>query len=70
LFLSVGLLHLLPESANNFESHYDEIGEGDVEHFPFPYLILILSFSLILFIEKIAAPHSHSHGEDDHHVHD
>ncbi|CAD8111030.1 unnamed protein product [Paramecium primaurelia] len=61
LFLAVGLVHLLPEAAENFEQSFDD----DEEHFPFAYAISILSFALILFIEKIITDHHHDHGHDD-----
>lgn len=56
LFLSVGLIHLLPEAAENFEDYYAEKGD-DGAHFPFAYMISVASFALILFIEKIATDH-------------
>ena len=65
LFLAVGLVHLLPEAAANFEESYDK--DDDSEHFPYAYVISIASFSLILFIEKIVTDHHHSN--DDHHHH-
>ena len=63
---------MLPEAAENFDKYWEEkqieSGEEETDHFPFAFLILLMSFSFILFIEKIAAPHSH--GEDhDHHDH-
>lgn len=64
LFLAVGIIHLLPEAAENFENYYKEglkPGEEPDEHFPFAFLITVLSFSLVLFIEKIATNHHHSH---------
>ncbi|CAK66732.1 unnamed protein product (macronuclear) [Paramecium tetraurelia] len=61
LFLAVGLVHLLPEAAENFEQSFDD----DEEHFPFAYAISIASFALILFIEKIITDHHHDHGHDE-----
>ncbi|KAM3128226.1 hypothetical protein pb186bvf_019645 [Paramecium bursaria] len=59
LFLSIGILHLLPES-------YDKYQESDIKNkFPLPFLVMILSFSLILFIEKIATNHQHQHDQHD-----
>ncbi len=60
LFLSVGLLHLLPEANENFDKHWEsqlKEGEEEKDHFPFPFLFTILSFALILWIEKIAVDH-------------
>lgn len=58
LFLSVGLLHLLPEAVECFESYFSD---QKVEAFPFAYLIVILSFSLILLIEKVVTDVPHDH---------
>ncbi|KRX05287.1 hypothetical protein PPERSA_00588 [Pseudocohnilembus persalinus] len=76
LFLSVGLLHLLPEANENFEDYFEEKdaeahengvkhGGEEEEHFPWAFLITVLSFALILFIEKISTNHQHSHGHGD-----
>ena len=49
LFLSVGLLHLLPEANENFEKYWEsQVDEGEEvkEHFPFAFLITILSFAI------------------------
>lgn len=46
IFISVGLVHLLPESTEKF----NEITNCT---FPFSFFITILGYSLILFIEKI-----------------
>ena len=58
LFISVGMIHLLPEAVENFELVLPEKGA-----FPFAYLATVLSFTLILFIEKIAT----SGGGHEHH---
>lgn len=65
LFLSVGLLHLLPEAAENFNEHFQE-SVDDV--FPFAYLVVILSFTFILFIEKIVTDVPHDHVGDAHKI--
>ncbi len=62
LFLSVGILHILPEASENFNDYYDD----GKEHFPFAFFTTVMSFALILFIEKIAVDHHHSHSEDNH----
>ena len=46
IFLSVALVHLLPESTEKFN-------EITGSNFPFSFFITILGYSLILFIEKI-----------------
>jgi len=69
LFLAVGLLHLMPEANENFETYYEDTDspeDSDEEHFPWSFFITTLSFALILFIEKIATNHSHSHDEHGH----
>jgi len=71
LFLSVGVIHLLPEAAGSFDEYFDSLvpaGEEPGEHFPFAYTIAICSFALILFIEKVAIGHSHSHGDEHEHT--
>jgi len=62
LFLAVGIVHLLPEAAENFEDYFKSNGYQG-EQFPWAFLILLISFSLVLFIEKIATDHHHSHPE-------
>ncbi|CAD8161037.1 unnamed protein product [Paramecium octaurelia] len=61
LFLSVALLHLLPESQDKYETSQSNGEMPKKELFPFPFLITILSFALILFIEKIVTNHKHQH---------
>lgn len=46
IFLSVGLIHLLPESIEKF----NEITNSS---FPYSFFVAILGYSLILFIEKV-----------------
>ena len=59
LFLAVGVIHLLPESNEKFESYFNhEDGK-----FPWAFAITIMSFALILFIEKVATDH---HDHDNH----
>lgn len=70
LFLSVGVIHLLPEAAESFNEHFESLvdeGQEPGEHFPFAYTIAICSFALILFIEKVAIGHSHAHGDEHDH---
>lgn len=57
LFLSVGLLHLMPESLEFFE----EGMEGGAETFPFAFLTATCSFAFVLLIEKVAVGHKHYH---------
>ena len=56
LFLSVGLLHLLPEAVISYNESFDD----EEEHFPLPYVLMIASFTLILFIERVMFKHDHS----------
>ncbi|CAD8074773.1 unnamed protein product [Paramecium primaurelia] len=63
LFLSVALLHLLPESQEKYEQSLNFDQNSEKEIFPFPFLITILSFALILFIEKIVTNHKHQHSD-------
>lgn len=66
LFLSVGLLHLLPEANHHFHEYYESIDppNEEIEHFPFSYLIMILTFSFILYIERVYM-NAHSHSNSD-----
>ena len=60
LFLGIGLLHVLPESAEKLEG-YD---------FPLAYAFAFLSYALIFFVEKVAVDsHSLLHKHDHGHVH-
>lgn len=61
LFLGIGLLHVLPESAEKLEEY---------KSFPWAYVCAFLSYALIFFVEKVAFDsHSllHGHGHDHHH---
>ncbi|KAL4501594.1 hypothetical protein ABPG72_018645 [Tetrahymena utriculariae] len=76
LFLAVGILHLLPEASEHFDDYYKvqnepadgkgDSGNDDEDHFPWSYFITVCSFALILFIEKIATDHTHSHDDHSH----
>lgn len=58
LFLSVGIIHLLPESQAYFNLENRLRGvKGD--QFPYAFLITVLSFAAILYIEKVLLPHPH-----------
>ncbi|KAL4505217.1 hypothetical protein ABPG72_016284 [Tetrahymena utriculariae] len=64
LFLSIGLIHILPEAGTDFDNYYD----SSEEHFPFQMFIAVISFSFVLFIEKVIgekfAHHHHHHHHD------
>jgi hypothetical protein len=78
LFMGIALFHLLPESAENFEKHFEGNNLDSVwKRLPTPFFIAFISYSLILFVEKIAFDsHSiteHDHGghlHSEHHSHD
>ena len=60
LFLGIGLLHVLPESAEKLEK-YD---------FPWAYVCSFCSYALIFFVEKVAFDsHSLLHGHGHQHEH-
>ena len=69
LFLSVGMIHLLPEAQSSIDTYWEEVEENQ-EHFPFVFFITVVSFSIILWIEKVVTVdynhHSHSHDENHH----
>ncbi|CAD8098010.1 unnamed protein product [Paramecium sonneborni] len=64
LFLSVGIIHLLPESMKQFHLFYKSQELESFEEFPYACLITVLSFALILYIEKIAFIHDHTIDEN------
>ena len=64
IFLSMGLIHILPESAEMLKETSD---------IPLAYILCFFSYTLILFIEKIALNshsllHSESHFHENHHI--
>jgi len=69
LFLAIGLLHFLPESA----ASYDSLGVG----YPVASLLAVSAFLLLLLLEHVLLPdaahdaaHAHSgEGRHSHHVH-
>ena len=70
IFLSVGLLHLLPESTETFNNYIDKYysaashkhsHEEKESHFPISFLLAFIGYCLILLVEKIIF---------DSHVHD
>ncbi|CAD8085532.1 unnamed protein product [Paramecium primaurelia] len=67
LFLSVGIIHLLPESMKQFHLNYKSQEIESFEEFPYACLITVLSFALILYIEKIAFIHDHTIDENHSH---
>ncbi|CAD8094457.1 unnamed protein product [Paramecium sonneborni] len=56
-FLSVGIIHLLPESMKQFHNFYKS---QKFEEFPYACLTTVLSFALIMYIEKIAFIHDNA----------
>ncbi len=69
LFISVGLMHILPEAQQDFESWHKEQeithsipGHKDEQEHVYPYapMITILCFSLVLFIDKVMPDRSGS----------
>ncbi|CAD8181701.1 unnamed protein product [Paramecium octaurelia] len=67
LFLSVGIIHLLPESMKQFHLNYKAQEIESFDEFPYACLITVLSFALILYIEKIAFIHDHTNDESHSH---
>ncbi|EAR98824.1 metal cation transporter, ZIP family protein (macronuclear) [Tetrahymena thermophila SB210] len=70
LFISIGLIHILPEAGSDFDKYYD----SSEEHFPFQMFISVISFSFVLFIEKVIgeqfAHHHHHHHHDQNELED
>ena len=65
LFLGIGLLHVLPESAEKLEEY---------NSFPWAYVCAFCSYALIFFVEKVAFDshsllHGHGHENEHHHNH-
>ncbi|KAL4494249.1 hypothetical protein ABPG73_018768 [Tetrahymena malaccensis] len=65
LFISIGLIHILPEAGEDFDKYYNS-----VEHFPFQMLIAVISFSLVLFIEKVIGEYLTHHHHHHHYSND
>jgi zinc transporter 1/2/3 len=58
LFLSAGLIHILPEAQASME----KFNKGK-ESFPWPFFAATASFSLVLFIDKVLF-NNHDHNID------
>ena len=57
LFLSIGLIHILPEARAKLEGNYETNKElSHKEPFPWSYMICLFTFSCILFIDKVILP--------------
>lgn len=66
IFISIAVIHLLPEAAEGFEKYFNDNKSSDsIKKIPITYILVFCSFTLILFIEKIAFD-SHSIIEHDH----
>lgn len=50
LFISIGLIHILPEARENLEDSWKKEGE---DAFPLSYFICLVTFSMILLIDKV-----------------
>ncbi|KAM3141595.1 hypothetical protein pb186bvf_006200 [Paramecium bursaria] len=61
LFLSVGMIHLLPESILFIQKYLQLRGIEPDKQFPWACLIVVLSFTIILYIERIQFDHKHKH---------
>ncbi|KAL4505219.1 hypothetical protein ABPG72_016286 [Tetrahymena utriculariae] len=65
LFISIGLIHIIPEASEDFDKYFNS-----VEHFPFQMFIAVISFSCVLLIEKVIGEsfthhhHHHSNSND------
>ena len=64
IFLSAGLIHIIPEATELF----DEGEDHDHSDFPWVSFTMICSFGLILFLDRVVLPsHSgHGHGHESH----
>jgi len=63
IFLSVALLHLLPESTEIFHEFFNSKNQGDdakQKKFPISFLLCFLGYTFILMLEKVICD-SHSH---------
>ena len=62
LFLSVGVLHILPEAMGTFKEYLEwkTINSG----FPWPFFIALVVYQLVLYLEKISL---NVHDFVDHH---
>ncbi|EAR98823.1 metal cation transporter, ZIP family protein (macronuclear) [Tetrahymena thermophila SB210] len=62
LFISIGLIHILPDASDSFDSYYS----SQSSHFPFQMFITVISFSFVLFLEKILGEQFSHHFHHNH----
>lgn len=53
LFISIGLIHILPEARENLEGKIEKSSNEDTYIFPLSYVISLATFSFILLIDKV-----------------
>jgi zinc transporter 1/2/3 len=59
VFLGVGMLHLLPESAEMIEDFF----KANKPAIPIAYVLVIVGYSIILLIEKVIVNSYYNHEE-------
>ena len=64
IFLGAGLLHIIPEATEMFNSGK----ESSHSDFPWIPFTVMMSFAMILFLDRIVLPGHHGHGHNHHHV--
>lgn len=76
IFLSVALIHTIPDAMELWSSGHESEEEGEEDHstaeehghsdeFPWVTFTALCSFCIILLIDRIIIKHSHSHGEEE-----
>ena len=84
VFLSMALIHILPESAETYKGIIEDqmntdqgLPAGTSQRiFPLPYLVFFLGYAIILLIDRVVSSHfgdghghGHSHGGQAEHSH-
>ena len=78
LFLAIGLIHILPEAANDYnkywgENHKDSKGNPELPPVPLPFILYFCGYTLILLIDKVMfdthvlLDHGDGHGHEHEH---
>ena len=67
VFLSAGLIHILPDALEAWEKANKSNDGKEEEGFPYVTLSVLISFTLILFVDRVLLPghHAHNHEEDE-----
>jgi len=65
LFLSIALIHILPEAAEKFEAWWVANNDGQAPPVPLPYILVFCGYTFILLVDKVMFD-SHALFDDGH----